>query len=150
MEGDGITMVTGDLNATWKDNDRGGSNRGLAKWACSIGLANDFYHVNKAHQLGICSNFCGAEAVSLVDHFLTSPGFKIHSIGTSVEMEMALTSDSHRPIWASFSFVGGRGVKQRVISGRKSPSVVPAVQLNMRDDKQKLKYAEEMKIFAES
>jgi len=146
--GGGVSFVLGDFNATWSDNEKGGSNRGLSDWANKLGLRNDFWKVNSSQGMGICSNFSGAVPISLIDHFLTSAGIKLNAIGTSLNEEYSVVSDSHRPIWASFSVAGGRGSLNKIIKGRSPPEAAMAIQINRRDKKEVALFSKEIDVVA--
>ena len=104
-------ILMGDMNATWKNSDRGGCHSNLKDWAVSNGWNNQICDLCDKHGVALVTYL---RQSTWIDHIMTCCDstllLRYFGVGSgSVWRE----SNDHTPLWASYSISSG-GLPQQV------------------------------------
>ena len=105
------TILLGDLDDTWRDNERGGSHGHLKDWADSFGWSNQICELCDLH--GIALNTYLRQRTR-IDHIMTACDslLMLRSFGVGSSSVWREFND-HTPLWASYAISSG-GVPPRI------------------------------------
>ena len=105
-------ILAGDLNKIY---DSKGKGLNLKKWADDLGLRNPVCEYNICNNIGLYTRYTGTTGTSHVDHIMNRPECIIPvAYGCSSSSQWAaMTMSDHRPLWVSYSLVGGVFEKYR-------------------------------------
>ena len=104
-------ILLGDLNDTWRDSERGGSQGRLKDWADSFGWSNQICELCDLHDITLTTYL---RQGTRIDHIMTacdaSLGLRSFGVGSSSAWR---EFNDHTPLWASYAISSG-GVPPRI------------------------------------